>query len=138
MEKLVRIMLVLLIVLAIGTSFNSAEEESSVVAVSKNYDSVLAKELGADEYGMRSYVVAFLKAGPNRDQEPDVAKKLQRAHLDNINRLAEEGKLAVAGPFLDDGNLRGIYIFNVTTIEEATELTARLLYLWMKLTKITV
>ncbi|MCB0503762.1 MAG: hypothetical protein KDD32_13855, partial [Bacteroidetes bacterium] len=48
---------------------------------------------------------------------------LQKAHLDNIGRLAEEGKLVVAGPFLDEGELRGIYIFNVETMEEAKALT---------------
>ncbi|RMF63564.1 MAG: hypothetical protein D6743_10570 [Calditrichaeota bacterium] len=73
---------------------------------------------------MHRYVLAFLKAGPNRDQNAEEAERLQRAHLDNINRLADAGKLVVAGPFLDDGDLRGIYIFNVATVEEARELTA--------------
>jgi len=73
---------------------------------------------------MRSYVMAFLKAGPNRDQDQQTAMELQRAHMDNINRLAEEGSLILAGPFLDDGQIRGIYIFNVESIEEARELTA--------------
>jgi len=44
--------------------------------------------------------------------------------MDNITRLAEEGKLVLAGPFLDTGETRGIYIFNVETIEEAEELTS--------------
>jgi uncharacterized protein YciI len=30
----------------------------------------------------------------------------------------------VAGPFLDNGNFAGIYIFNVKTVEEARALTA--------------
>lgn len=88
-----------------------------------SYDSVLAKKLGADDYGMRQYVMAFLKRGPNRNHDSTEAASLQRAHLDNIGRLAEEGKLVLAGPFLDDDELRGIYIFNVTTIEEAKALT---------------
>lgn len=87
------------------------------------YDSVLAKKLGADDYGMRQYVMAFLKRGPNRSQDSLEAASLQRAHLDNIGRLAKEGKLSLAGPFLDNGELRGIYIFNVSTIEEAKSLT---------------
>jgi len=87
------------------------------------YDSVLAKELGADDYGMKQYVMAFLKRGPIRNQDSTEASRLQRAHLDNIGRLAEEGKLVLAGPFFGDGDLRGIYIFNVTTIEEAEALT---------------
>ena len=88
------------------------------------YDAALATKLGADEYGMRRYVMAFLKAGPNRDQDAAEAERLQRAHLDNIRRLGDAGKLALAGPFLDDGELRGVYVFNVATIEEALELTA--------------
>jgi uncharacterized protein len=87
------------------------------------YDSTLAAKLGADDYGMRKYVMAFLKAGPNRDQDSTTAADLQRAHMDNIVRMAEEGKLAVAGPFLDGGDLKGVYIFNVSTIEEAKALT---------------
>jgi uncharacterized protein len=86
-------------------------------------DSALAEELGADDYGMRQYVMAFLKAGPNRSQSQEEAMKLQKAHLDNITRMANEGTLVLAGPFLDDGDIRGIYIFNVKTIEEARALT---------------
>ncbi len=86
-------------------------------------DAALAQELGADEYGMKQYVLAFLKRGPNRDRSPEEAAKLQKAHLDNIGRLAEAGKLVLAGPFLDNGDIRGIYVFNVKTIEEAKALT---------------
>lgn len=91
--------------------------------VASAFDEALAKEMGADDYGMRKYVMAFLKIGPNRTTDKDEAAKLQAAHMANIKRLAEEGKLAIAGPFLDDGVLRGIYIFNVETIEEAKKLT---------------
>ena len=63
--------------------------------------------------------MAFLKKGPNRDRSPEEAAELQKAHLENIERLAKEGKLVLAGPFLEDGEIRGIYIFNVTTIAEA-------------------
>ena len=87
------------------------------------YDSSLAAKLGADDYGMKKYVMAFLKAGPNQDQDSATAAQLQRAHLDNIFRLADEGKLALAGPFLDGGELRGVYVFNVETLEEAKALT---------------
>ncbi len=96
-------------------------EEASMEEIT--YDSILAQKLGADEYGMKKYVMAFLKAGPNQDQDSVTAAQLQRAHLDNIFRLADEGKLAVAGPFLDGGELKGVYVFNVSTIEEAKALT---------------
>ena len=88
------------------------------------YDSIKAKEYGADDYGMRKYVMAFLKKGPNRDQLDSIQRvELQKGHMENIGRMAEEGKLALAGPFFGDGDLRGIYIFNVETIEEAEDLT---------------
>lgn len=90
---------------------------------SSSYDSIAASKYGADDYGMKQFVIAFLKRGPNRDRSQEEADKLQSAHMANINRLAEEGKLAVAGPFLGDSDLRGIYIFNVKTIAEAEALT---------------
>ena len=95
------------------------------LAQSKNpqYDAQLAQKLGADEYGMKTYVMAFLKAGPNRPKDSIARMELQKAHLKNITRLAAEGKLIVAGPFLDDQPIRGIFIFNVRTIEEAKQLT---------------
>ncbi len=87
------------------------------------YDSILAQQAGADAYGMKKYVIAFLKSGPNRTEDKEEAAKLQRAHLDNIGRLAQEGKLVLAGPFFGKGELRGIYVFNVESIEEAEALT---------------
>lgn len=104
-------------------------ENKEEVVVTENesdepvFDSVKAYEYGADDYGMKMYVMAFLKRGPNRDRDSAEAYDLQRAHLDNINRLVEEGKMVLAGPFGGDGDLRGIYIFNVETVEEAKALT---------------
>jgi len=95
------------------------------LAQSKNplYDAELAKKLGADEYGMKTYVMAFLKTGPNRLKDSIAREELQKAHLKNIIRLANEGKLIVAGPFLDNQDIRGIFIFNVSSVEEAKKLT---------------
>jgi len=87
------------------------------------YDAALAKKLKADEYGMKTYVMAFLKAGPNRNRSKEEAQKLQAAHMTNINRMAKEGKLVLAGPFEDNGEVRGIYIFDVATVAEAEALT---------------
>lgn len=89
----------------------------------QEYDGQLAQKYGADNYGMKKYVMAYLKRGPNRSQDSATRAELQRAHLDNIGKMAEEGKLVLAGPFLDNGDVRGIYIFNVETIEEAEALT---------------
>ena len=103
---------------------STPNEEVDIDEPETVYDSAFAASVGADDYGMSSYVMAFLKAGPNRSQDSTESAELQAAHLANIGRLAEEGKLAVAGPFLDNGELRGIYIFNVSSVEEARELTA--------------
>ncbi len=72
---------------------------------------------------MKQYVMAFLKEGENRSLDSAARAALQIAHLKNIIRLADEGKLIVAGPFLDDQPVRGIFIFNVSSIEEAKKLT---------------
>jgi uncharacterized protein YciI len=87
------------------------------------YDAALAKKLGADKYGMKKYIMAFLKEGPTRLTDSAARMQLQMAHLKNISKLADEGKLVVAGPFLDDQPIKGIFIFNVATIEEAKTLT---------------
>ena len=101
----------------------SASALAIAAAAQARYDAALAQKLRADDYGMKTYVVALLKAGPNRDRSADDAQKLQRAHMDNINRLAADGKLVIAGPFADNGPLRGIYIFDVATVAEAEALT---------------
>lgn len=95
-------------------------EETVPEEITMAYDSVLAKQLGADDYGMKTYVFAFLKTGPNRSKDSTTAADLQKAHMANIRRLAEEGNLVMAGPFID-GNptFRGIYIFNTSSVEEA-------------------
>lgn len=88
------------------------------------FDSLKAAEYGADDYGMKTYVMAFLKRGPNRGLDSVKAAELQTAHLENITRMAEEGKLVMAGPFLDNGELRGIYIFDTPSVETAEEWTS--------------
>lgn len=98
-------------------------EQVSQAASAAAYDSLLAQDIGADERGMRRYVMALLKAGPNRGQDSASAAELQQAHMDNIRRMAEEGQLILAGPFLDGGVLRGVYLFDVETVEEARALT---------------
>jgi uncharacterized protein YciI len=75
-----------------------------------------------DEWQMKSYYMVFLKSGPNRTQDSTTAAKIQKGHLDNITRLFDEKKLVLAGPFLDDGTFRGIFILDVPTAEAAAEL----------------
>lgn len=88
------------------------------------FDPELARKLGADERGMKMYVLCILKTGPkDAEVKGDERKAIFAGHFANIGRLADEGKLAVAGPFgKNDKNFRGLYIFNVPTIEEAEKL----------------
>lgn len=88
------------------------------------FNAELAKELGADPYGMRSYVFATLLTGPNDASITDETErsKLFEGHFSNMGKLAEEGKLVLAGPFMDAPPKRGLFILNVDTIEEAQAL----------------
>ena len=97
---------------------------SAVIAADTAYDAELAKKLGADERGMRTFVLCILKTGPkDAEIKGDERQKIFEGHFANIGRLADEGKLAVAGPFgKNDKNWRGLYIFNVPTVEEAEKL----------------
>lgn len=88
-----------------------------------DYDSTLAQRLGADDYGMKSYVLAILKTGSNTTTDKAFIDSCFRGHMNNISRLVDEGKLIVAGPLgKNENTYRGIFIFNVPTIEEAEQL----------------
>jgi uncharacterized protein YciI len=88
------------------------------------YDAALAKKTGADEHGMRHYVLAILKTGPKRMPDGPERDAMFAGHFANIERLAKEGKLALAGPFAKDPDgWRGLFVFAVEGIDEAKALT---------------
>lgn len=105
------------------SSDHTLANTNSPLNQTNTYDSVTARAWGADKYGMKQYVLVFLKRGPNRSQDSVTRVKLQEAHMANINRLANEGKLLLAGPMMQDEEIRGIYLFDVKTLEEAKALT---------------
>lgn len=76
------------------------------------------------EYTMTTYQVAFLKRGPawTPGSTPET-QKIQQAHLAHISAMAKTGKLILAGPFTDGGELRGMFVFKATE-EEAKKLAA--------------
>jgi uncharacterized protein YciI len=96
-------------------------------------DSLLAQDLKLDEdgyeiftyqdgdtsYTMKKYYIAFLKRGPNRDQDQAEANAIQSAHLEHMSQLAEQKKICIAGPFGDDTDMRGIVIYSAKSLEEA-------------------
>jgi uncharacterized protein len=77
------------------------------------------------QYEMTTYYVAFLHKGDKwTPGETAETKLIQQGHMENIERMAASGKLVLAGPFLDDGDLRGIFVFQGVTREEAEQLCA--------------
>lgn len=63
--------------------------------------------------GMKQYWFVMLKRGPNRNQTPAEEKRIQAGHMANIQAFATMGQLQIAGPFMDDGDWRGIFILDV-------------------------
>ena len=80
---------------------------------------------GDTTYFMRRYVMVFLMRGDRATEYTEAElKEIQAGHMANINRLAKEGKILVAGPFGDDTDYRGIFIMDCETVEEAEQLVA--------------
>lgn len=71
---------------------------------------------------MQQYFIAFLKRGPNRLQNEDEANALQSVHLAHLSKMYDLGYADISGPFGDDGDIRGITIYNVPNIEMADSL----------------
>jgi uncharacterized protein YciI len=114
---------ILLLTGLLSVSAFGQEKQAADIKPSK-FDAELAKKVGADKNGMRKYVIAFLKTGPNDAKVTgDERKAVFKGHFDNMGRLAAEGKLAVAGPFNDPAKIyRGLFILAVSTVEEAKAL----------------
>ncbi len=71
---------------------------------------------------MQQYFIAFLKRGPNRSQTKEAADSLQKLHLQHLGRMYKEGYADISGPFGDDGDIRGITIYNTPTQKMADSL----------------
>lgn len=88
------------------------------------YDAALARSVGADDNGMRAYVLVVLKTGPNKVPAGPERDAMFKGHFANMGRLSAEGKLALAGPFDGVDGWRGLFILAVSDIEEAKQITA--------------
>jgi uncharacterized protein YciI len=83
------------------------------------YDSVLAKKLQADDYGMKIYSFILLKKGTSTISDKHILDSIFSGHMANIIKLASENKLLLAGPMGDnDKNYEGIFVFNTADTAE--------------------
>ncbi|MCG2617279.1 YciI family protein [Terrimonas sp. NA20] len=110
-----------LFLLSITTLFacNSTTENAPVATGSPKYD--LNADTSVYSGEMKRYWLVLLKSGNNRSQDSASAAKIQSAHMANINRLAKEGKLIMAGPIGAEADLRGIFIMDA---KDSTEIEA--------------
>lgn len=108
-------------VLALGVNIraNAAQPPAET-----NFDPQLARSVGADEEGMRRYVFVLLKTGPTRVPDGREREEMFRGHFANINRLADAGKLVLAGPFDGVSGWRGMFVLATDDLEEASKLVA--------------
>ena len=109
---------VLILLLLITFYFSSLHAQ----VIEENYDSVLAKKLKADDYGMKNYILVLLKSGSNTSVDKVTQDSLFHGHMNNMIRLANNGSLVVAGPFGKNDVYRGLFILNVTNFDDAKEL----------------
>lgn len=99
--------------------FSCSHSKQTTIAYNKH----LAEKLGADEYGMRMYQFVILKTGNTIIDNKDSVNTLFRGHMENIGRLADAGKLVIAGPFgKNDKQYRGLYIFKTKDKAETENL----------------
>ena len=82
-----------------------------------------AEETSKPPFAMANYVLVLLHKGPvwSAKETPE-NEALHKAHIANITRLFDEGKIILAGPFLDNGELRGLFLLRVETVAEARKL----------------
>ncbi|HEY7162008.1 MAG TPA: YciI family protein [Acidobacteriota bacterium] len=69
-----------------------------------------------------TYYLGLLYKGPVRTQAADESAKIQTAHLQHLESLYKQGILLIAGPMGDDGDLRGIVVLKVKSLEDAQAL----------------
>ena len=139
MKHILRSMLVLLVVVACKQAApetpiekpNPKEEEVQKPSVKDVKASLELKgfkvfdyvdEKTQDTVIMQQYFIAFLKRGANRSQSKEEADSLQALHLGHLGKMYELGYADISGPFGDDGDIRGITIYNVPTFEMADSL----------------
>lgn len=103
----------------------AAHADEPAAGAAPVFDAGLARQTGADERGMRPYVLVVLKTGPKRMPDGEARDAMFAGHFANMERLAAYGKLVLAGPFMKDpAGWRGLFVFAVEDVEQARALTA--------------
>ncbi|HCM35301.1 YciI family protein [Chryseobacterium sp.] len=110
----------LLIASLLTSTLYFAQEKKTEKA---KFNQELATSLGADQYGMKAYTIVMLTTGSAKIDDKTQMSTLMKGHMVNIGKLADEGKIIVAGPFLEKNkeNYRGMFIFNTKSKEEAEQ-----------------
>lgn len=98
--------------------------QASTGPANPKFDAALAKKAGADELGMRNYVLVILKTGPTRVPDGKARDDMFAGHFANMKRLAADGKLVLAGPLDGADGRRGLFVFALAEIDEAKKLVA--------------
>jgi uncharacterized protein YciI len=74
---------------------------------------------------VRDYVFVFIRTGPLRTPTPEQSQEAMQGHFANMGRLADEGKLLIAGPYADPRptpDHRGLFVMDETEVAEGLEL----------------
>lgn len=132
MEKMRNLLVVLLLFSMVGCKIQiNTRDEEKKQSVASIKQELLAEgfqifdyvdEETKDTIIMQQYFIAFLKKGPNRDRSEEEAAKLQEQHMAHLGKMYELGYADISGPFGDDGDIRGITIYNVPTLKMADSL----------------
>jgi len=109
--KSLRLLLLVILIISSGDIYSQAKSDNSKTPTTSR-----------PEDKIKRYWFVMLISGNNRTQDSLTAEKILEGHMANINKLYYEGKLKVAGPFGDNGNWRGIFIFDCETKEEVEKL----------------
>ncbi|GEP96609.1 YciI family protein [Chitinophaga cymbidii] len=91
----------------------------------KNFPNAAAPAAAADSIPateIKQYWMVFLKKGPYRGEDTVAEAMIRKKHIRNVQRLASQGKMVLAGPFGGDGELQGIFIMDCKDSAEVAEL----------------